>query len=60
LIIEVDGASHFTASGIEHDQVRDAYLKNLGYRVLRIPGYALIREGREVVMQIREFVDRGA
>ena len=32
LIIELDGQQH---DGSEHDQVRDAYLKSVGYRVLR-------------------------
>jgi very-short-patch-repair endonuclease len=32
LIVEVDGQQH---EGSEHDEVRDAYLKSVGYRVLR-------------------------
>jgi very-short-patch-repair endonuclease len=56
LIIEVDGEGHFTEEGIELDRVRDRFLKNLGYRILRIPGYAVIREGDAVITSIRDFV----
>lgn len=36
LVIEVDGEHHFTPAGQEKDARRDAQLKELGYRVLRI------------------------
>src|SRR5262245_6490870 len=35
LVIELDGDSHFTDEGIEHDRVRLAYLESLGLHVLR-------------------------
>ena len=35
LVIEIDGGQHYTDKGIERDQVRDAYLKENGLRVLR-------------------------
>ncbi len=35
LAIELDGVSHFTASGNLHDATRTAYLNTLGIRVLR-------------------------
>ncbi|MDR3473843.1 MAG: endonuclease domain-containing protein [Devosia sp.] len=35
LIIEVDGDQHGTANGISRDEVRDRYLNDRGYRVLR-------------------------
>ncbi len=56
LIIEIDGEGHFTKEGIEHDRVRDHFLQNLGYKILRIPGYAVIREEGDVITRIREFV----
>jgi hypothetical protein len=43
-------------AGLDHDRVRDRFLKNLGYRILRIPGYAVIREGDAVITSIRDFV----
>ncbi len=56
LIIEIDGEGHFTKEGIEHDRVRDHFLQNLGFKILRIPGYAVIREEGDVIGRIREFV----
>lgn len=56
LIIEIDGEGHFTEEGLEHDRVRDRFLRNLGYKILRIPGYAVIREDGDVITRIREFV----
>lgn len=56
LVIEVDGKSHFTEEGLKYDQDRDRFLRSLGYRILRIPGYAVVREGQEVIANIRKFV----
>ena len=36
LVVEVDGSQHYTAQGLAHDEKRDAYLKKLGYDVLRV------------------------
>ena len=36
LIIEVDGAAHFTDAAAENDARRDAFLRSQGYRVLRV------------------------
>ena len=36
LVIEVDGATHSDDRDIAYDQLRTAYLKSQGYRVLRI------------------------
>ena len=35
LVIEVDGAQHFTDAAIAHDAKRTAFLEAAGYRVLR-------------------------
>jgi very-short-patch-repair endonuclease len=56
LIIEIDGDGHFTEEGRERDRVRDEYLASLGYKILRIPGYAVVRENGNAVQTIREFV----
>ena len=44
LILEVDGVDHLTADGRGRDQVRDEFLVNKGYRVMRIAGYEVLRE----------------
>jgi len=36
LIIEVDGAQHFTDAAAAHDARRDTFLRAEGYRVLRV------------------------
>jgi very-short-patch-repair endonuclease len=45
LIVEVDGEHHFTNEGMtrDRDRVRDRYLTELGYQVLRIPGYQVVQ-----------------
>ena len=36
LVVEVDGDSHEREEGKRHDAKRDAYLRSLGYEVLRV------------------------
>jgi very-short-patch-repair endonuclease len=35
LVIELDGAGHFTPEGSDRDEKRDAYLNNMGLQVIR-------------------------
>lgn len=35
IIIELDGAGHFTHEGSQNDKVRDEYLNSLGLKVIR-------------------------
>jgi very-short-patch-repair endonuclease len=56
LIIEVDGAEHFTEEGIARDENRDRFLLSQGYKILRIPGYAVISEDENPLQTIKEFV----
>ncbi len=35
LVIELDGADHYTPAGSDYDDKRDAYLKSLGLKVIR-------------------------
>ena len=56
LVIEIDGEHHLTVEGIEHDRIRDQYLRSLGYQILRIPGYDVIRDDIDVIERIRKFV----
>ncbi len=35
LIIELDGGQHYSDEGMKKDEIRDAYMKSLGLRVLR-------------------------
>jgi len=56
LIIEIDGEPHLTPEGLEHDRRRDQYLSSLGYKILRISGYDVVRDGSGVIERIRQFV----
>ncbi len=56
LIIEIDGQHHFTEEGLGHDQARDRFLENLGYKILRIPGYEVLRDDGAVITRIRNLV----
>ena len=37
LAIEVDGESHYTTEGKEHDKKRDAFIRDQGIEIIRIP-----------------------
>ena len=57
LIVEVDGAHHQTDEGRRHDQRRDHFLAEQGYKVLRIPGYEVLRNAAAVRLQIEQAID---
>ncbi|GAA5506243.1 uncharacterized protein HI_1162 [Novipirellula caenicola] len=48
LVVEVDGEHHFTDAGLASDRARDQYLMQLGYKVLRFPGYEVLRDPKAV------------
>ena len=56
LILEVDGADHFTEAGRERDRVRDEALAREGYLVVRISGFDVLREPERVCQGIEERV----
>ena len=35
LIVEIDGGQHYSEDGIVRDKLREAYLKSLGFKILR-------------------------
>lgn len=51
LVVELDGESH--EFGPSSDQVRDAYMVEAGYAVLRFPNEEVLREPAFVVDKIR-------
>ncbi|NNE00798.1 MAG: DUF559 domain-containing protein [Pirellulaceae bacterium] len=57
LVIEVDGEHHFREVGKSHDQKRDAFLRKLGYEVLRIPGYEVLSEPGFVRARIKNAIN---
>ena len=52
LVVELDGQGHDL--GWQHDERRDAYLNDNGYRVLRIPSAEMIGNADGVLAQILE------
>jgi very-short-patch-repair endonuclease len=58
LVLEIDGADHFTADGQERDRARDEFLAAQGYRVVRSAGYQVSQEGRRVIERIDEEVKK--
>jgi very-short-patch-repair endonuclease len=44
LVVELDGAGHFTASGDAYDVERTAYLTGLGLRVLRFENKLVLEQ----------------
>jgi len=50
LIVELEGGHHTEQQNIERDTKRTAYLKDLGYRVIRIPNHEFMKE-REVALE---------
>ena len=56
LIIEVDGAYHFTDAQIEHDVYRTEELEKLGFRVLRFSNEDVIYNTEKVIQIIKESI----
>jgi len=51
LIVELDGGQHYTEEGMNRDQIRDKYLENFGFSVLRF-------SDREVFKNIEGVLER--
>jgi very-short-patch-repair endonuclease len=56
LIIEVDGAQHYQSDQWEYDRVRDAFLKGLGFEVLRFSNLDVLRNVEGVTEKIMDKV----
>jgi very-short-patch-repair endonuclease len=52
LVIEVDGAHHTEDAQIAKDAARSTYLRQRGYRVLRIPANEIMRNVDEVAQGV--------
>ena len=53
LIVELDGAHHFTSAGWEQDQERDKILKDLGFKILRFENQDVFDSLENVLETIR-------
>ena len=54
LVIEVDGADHTTDDRLARDARRDAFMRGVGYRVLRISAADVMRDADDVAQGIVE------
>jgi very-short-patch-repair endonuclease len=54
LVIELDGSQHYYEKGLEYDKVRDSYLKELDYKILRFSNDEIINSIDGVIMKIKE------
>ena len=54
LIIEIDGAQHYTPEAQTYDHQRDGYLRSLGLDILRIPSVEIIQNLNGVVFTIQD------
>ena len=59
LVIEVDGDSHFTASGQSHDAARTAMLEQEGLRVFRFTNAEVLSQFEEVCGEILKMLRSG-
>ena len=58
LIVEVDGEHHQTEEGRQRDELRDRYLAEREYALLRIPGYKVLRDPAGVRCLIETAIDQ--
>ena len=56
LVIEVDGAYHFTDKQIEYDAYRTEELEQFGFRILRFTNEEVIHETTKVINIIKESI----
>ena len=54
LVVEVDGAYHFTDKQIEYDVYRTEELEQFGFRILRFTNEEVIHETTRVIHKIKE------
>ena len=50
LVVEIDGPQHQE----KHDQIRDKYMRKLGYKILRIPIFILTADPRAIIEEVKQ------
>jgi very-short-patch-repair endonuclease len=50
----VDGSQHYSADGASSDKIRDKYLQDCGFKVLRFNDYEVLTNTNGVVENILE------
>jgi very-short-patch-repair endonuclease len=54
LIIEIDGGQHYSVEGINEDKIRDDYMRNQGFKVLRVSDKEVFENLNGVIEKIYE------
>jgi very-short-patch-repair endonuclease len=54
LIIEIDGGQHYSVEGINEDKIRDDYMRNQGFKVLRVSDKEAFENLNGVIEKIYE------
>ena len=54
LAIELDGSAHAQPSRAKKDSTKDAYLRSLGIRVLRLPNALVLQDPEGFLHRVRE------
>ena len=57
LVIELDGAQHYTEEGVIHDRNRTAYLESLGLYVLRFANREVEDQFESVCAEIDRYIE---
>ena len=57
LNVEIDGKGHFSEEGKLHDEHRDAYLRSVGFEVLRIHGFRVLQDAVGVRSEIEQAIE---
>ena len=55
LVVELDGGVHDDPDQARNDEIRNIHLKELGYRVLRVPNGMVMRAPDQFAAEIRRF-----
>jgi very-short-patch-repair endonuclease len=56
VVIEIDGANHFTEQGLAHDAERSAFLEAAGLRIVRFKNNDVLRNLEAVCLQLKEIL----
>ena len=57
LVIELDGSQHYYENGLEYDKVRDSYLRELDYIVLRFTNKEVVESIDYVILEIQKYIN---
>jgi len=58
LVVEVDGEVHSDATQLTRDRLRDAFLAENGYRVVRVRAAEVLKDAEQVALSIESLAAR--